>query len=57
MRLLLSDLVTRCRGVTRRRSARRNAIAAATAAVALAIGMTVTAATGQSASATGGRPT
>ena len=54
MRLLLSDLVTRCRGVTRRRPARRNAIAAATAAVALAIGLTVTAATGQSASAAGG---
>ncbi len=54
MRLPLSDLVTRCRGVTRRRSARRNAIAAATAAVALAIGMTVTAAVGQSASAAGG---
>src|SRR6516165_8737168 len=54
MRLPLSDLITKCRGVTRRRPARRHAIAAATAAVALAIGMTVTAATGQSASATGG---
>jgi beta-glucosidase len=54
MRLPLSDLVTRCRGVTRRRPARRHAIAAATAAVALAVGMTATAATGQSASASGG---
>src|SRR5438552_9970260 len=54
MRLLLSDLVTRCRGATRRRSARRSAIAAVTAAVALTVGMTVTAATGQSASAAGG---
>jgi len=53
MRLPLSDLITKCRGVTRRRPARRHAIAAATAAVALAIGMTATAATGQSASATG----
>jgi len=53
MRLPLSDLVTRCRGVIRRRPARRHAIAAATAAVALTVGMTVTAATGQSASATG----
>jgi len=56
MRLPLSDLITKCRGVTRRRPARRHAIAAATAAVALAIGMTATAATGQSASAAG-RPT
>src|SRR5215467_10511540 len=54
MRLPLSDLVTRCRGVTRHRPARRHAIAAATAAVALAVGMTATAATGQSASAAGG---
>jgi beta-glucosidase len=53
MRLPLSDLVTRCRGVTRRRSARRSAIAAATAAVALAVGLTITATTGQPASATG----
>src|SRR5215467_2610081 len=53
MRLPLSDLVTRCRGVIRRRRpARRHAIAAATA-VALTVGVTVTAATGQSASATG----
>jgi beta-glucosidase len=54
MRLPLSDLITKCRGVTRRRPARRHAIAAATAAVALAIGMTATAAIGQSASAAGG---
>src|SRR5690348_17778540 len=54
MRLLLSDLVTRRREVIRRRSARRSAIAAVTAAVALTIGMTATAATGQSASAAGG---
>ena len=53
MRLPLSDLVTRCRRVIRRRPARRHAIAAATAAVALTVGLTVTAATGQSASATG----
>jgi beta-glucosidase len=53
MRLPLSDLVTRRREAIRRRSARRSAIAAATAAVALAIGMTVAAAGGQSASATG----
>jgi beta-glucosidase len=39
--------------MTRRRSARRSAIAAATAAVALTAGLTVTAVTGQSASATG----
>src|SRR5215467_4777544 len=53
MRLPLSDLVTRCRGVIRRRPARRHAIAAATAAVALTVGMTVTAVTATSASASG----
>jgi beta-glucosidase len=53
MRLPLSDLVTRRREAIRRRSARRTAIPAAAAAVALALGMTVAAATGQSASATG----
>src|SRR6266568_770566 len=53
MRLLLSELVTRRWETTRRRSARRRVFPAAAAAVALATGMTVAAATGQSASATG----
>src|SRR5690348_7039086 len=53
MRVPLSDLVSRCRGAIRHRSARRRAIAAATAAVALAAGLTVAAAAGQPASATG----
>ena len=53
MRLPLSDLVTRRRGMIRRRSVRRLAFPAATAAVALAIGMTAAAVNGQSAAATG----
>src|SRR6266568_1175635 len=53
MRLLLSELVTRRWETTRRRSARRRVFPAAAAAVALAAGVTVAAATGQSASATG----
>src|SRR6266700_914766 len=53
MRLPLSDLVTRRWEAIRHRPARRSAITAATAAVALAAGLTVAAAGGQSASATG----
>src|SRR5262245_11703965 len=52
MRLPLSDLVTRRRGMIRRRSVRRTAFPAAIAAVALAIGMTA-AVTSQPAAATG----
>src|SRR5215469_14771028 len=53
MRLPLSDLVTKHRGLIRRRSVRRTAFPAALAAVALAIGMTTAAVTGQPAAATG----
>src|SRR5215831_20250127 len=53
MRLPLSDLVTKRRALIRRRSVRRTAITAAMAAVALAIGLTTAAVTGQSAAATG----
>jgi beta-glucosidase len=52
MRLPLSDLVTRRRGMIRRRSVRRTVFPAAIAAVALAIGMTA-AVTSQPAAATG----
>ncbi len=53
MRLPLSDLVTRRRAKIRPRSVRRTAFPAATAAVALAIGMTAAAVTSQTAAATG----
>jgi beta-glucosidase len=53
MRLPLSDLVTKRRALIRRRSVRRTAFPAAMAAVALAIGMTTAAVTGQPAAATG----
>src|SRR5262244_1828218 len=53
MRLPLSDLVTRRRGVIRRRSVRRTAFPAAAAAVILAIGLTSAAVTSQTAAATG----
>src|SRR5215470_9128319 len=53
MRLPLSDLVTRRRGVIRRRSVRRTAFPAAAAAVVLAIGLTSAAVTSQTAAATG----
>jgi len=53
MRLPLPNLLTRRPEPIRRRSARRRAFTAAAAAVALATGLTVAAATGQSASATG----
>jgi beta-glucosidase len=53
MRLPLPDLVTRRREAIRRRPTRRRVFPAAAAAVALATGLTVAAATGQSASATG----
>src|SRR5215469_4255622 len=51
MRLPLSDLVTRRRGVIRRRSVRRTAFPAA--AVVLSIGLTSAAVTSQTAAATG----
>src|SRR5690348_2224054 len=53
MRLPLSDLVTKRRALTRRRSVRRTAFSAALAAVALAIGLTTAAVSGQPAAATG----
>jgi beta-glucosidase len=53
MRLPLSDLVTKRRALIRRRSVRRTAFPAAMAAVALAIGLTTAAVTGQPAAATG----
>src|SRR5215472_888307 len=53
MRLPLSDLVTRRRGVIRRRSVRRTAFPAAAAAVILAIGLTSAAVTSQTAAASG----
>ena len=53
MRLPLSNLVTKRRALIRRRSVRRTAFPAAVAAVALAIGMTTAAVTGQPAAATG----
>src|SRR5499425_3107877 len=53
MRLPLSDLVTRRRGVIRRISVRRTAFPAAAAAVVLAIGLTSAAVTSQTAAATG----
>src|SRR5690242_10072950 len=53
MRLPLSDLVTKRRALIRRRSVRRTAFPAAVAAVALAVGLTTAAVTGQPAAATG----
>src|SRR5262245_21027779 len=53
MRLPLSDVVTRRWALIRRRSVRRTAFPAAAAAVALAVGLTVPAVTGQWAAATG----
>src|SRR5690242_16733428 len=53
MSLPLSDLVTTRRALTRRRSVRRTAFSAALAAVAMAIGLTTAAVSGQPAAATG----
>ena len=53
MRLPLSDLVTKRRALIRHRSVRRTAFPAAMAAVALAIGLTTAAVSGQPAAATG----